>query len=141
MYDPHEAIGLKILSIDKQFPNQGIAAGQIAAGGPTGKIVIVVDKDVDVTNITEVLHAVSTRWQPYPASLVIPRGTTFGVDPSNPERLQTSKIVIDATRQLPSEGGPKSWPPMNRALLQEKAPQSVELVNKKWAEYWKDWKK
>ena len=141
MYDPHEAIGLKILSIDKQFPNQGIAAGQIAAGGPTGKIVIVVDKDVDVTNITEVLHAVSTRWQPYPASLVIPRGTTFGVDPSNPERLQTSKIVIDATRQLPSEGGPKSWPPMNRALLQEKAPQSVELVNKKWAEYWKDWTK
>ena len=92
-------------------------------------------------NINEVLHAVATRWQPDPATLIIPRGRTFGVDPSMPKRFQTSKIIIDATRQLPAEGGPKVWPPLNRVLLQEKAPESFEIVEKRWNEYWKDWEK
>ena len=140
-YDPHEAINIKVLSIKKKFPGQGIAAGQIAAGSPTGKIFIVVDDDIDVTNISQVLHAVATRWQPDPATLIIPQSNTFTIDPSTPQRLMTSKIVIDATRQLPTEGGPKKWAPVSRVLLQEKAPESFELVEKKWAEYWKDWKK
>jgi len=141
MYDPHEAIGLKVLSIKKRFPGQGIAAGQIASGLPTGKIFIVVDDDVDVTNITEVLHAVSTRWQPHPASLIIPQANSFAIDPSMPQRLLTSKIIIDATRQLPAEGGPKKWSPVSRVLLEEKAPESFKLVNEKWAEYWRNWEK
>ena len=140
-YDPHEAIGIKVLSIDKRFPGQGMAAGQIAAGSPVGKIFIVVDKDVDVMNITEVLHAVATRWQPYPASLIIPQANTVMLDPSESHRFMTSKIIIDATRQLPAEGGPKSFPPLNRNLLKDKAPQSFEIVEKKWSEYLKDWKR
>jgi len=55
------------------------------------------------------------------------------------QRLLTSKIIIDATRQLPAEGGPKEWAPVSRVLLEEKAPESFELVNEKWAEYWKNW--
>ena len=51
---------------------------------------------------------------------------------------QTSKIVIDATRQLPSEGCPKKWPKMSRVILQDKAPESFKIVEKKWDEYWKD---
>jgi len=141
MYQPHEAIGMTILSIDKRFPGQGIAAGQIAAGSPTDKIIVVVDKDVDVMNITEVLHTVATRWQPYPASLIIPQSNTFMPDPSLAQRFMSSKIVIDATRQLPAEGGPKDFPPLNRSLLKENAPQSFEIVEKKWSEYLKNWKK
>jgi UbiD family decarboxylase len=141
VYDPHEAIGIKVLSINKRFPGQGIAAGQIAAGSPTGKIFIVVDNDVDVTNITQVLHAVATRWQPHPATLIIPQGNTFSIDPSMPQRLLSSKIIIDATKQLPAEGGPKSFQPVSRVLLKKKAPESFELVEKKWSEYWKNWKK
>jgi UbiD family decarboxylase len=139
MYDPHEAIGLKVLSIKKRFPGQGIAAGQIASGLPTGKIFIVVDDDVDVTNIGEVLHAVSTRWQPHPASLIIPQAASFAIDPSMSQRLLTSKIIIDATRQLPPEGGPKKWAPVSRELLEEKAPESFKMVNEKWDEYWEGW--
>jgi 4-hydroxy-3-polyprenylbenzoate decarboxylase len=138
MYSPHEAIGINILSIKKQFPNQGMSAGQIAAGSPTGKIIIVVDEDVNIMNINDVLHAMSTRWQPDPASLIIPRGAVFSLDPSMPKRFQTSKIVIDATRQLPGEGGPKTWPPVSRALLEEKAPESFETVEKNWQQYWQD---
>ncbi len=140
-YNPHEATGMKVLSINKRFPGQGMAAGQIAAASPTAKIIIVVDKDVDVMNITEVLHAVATRWQPHPATLIIPQGNTFMVDPSLPHRTITSKIIMDATRQLPLEGGPKSFPPLNRNLLKDNAPQSFEIVEKKWSEYLKDWEK
>lgn len=140
-YDPHEAIGIKVLSIKKRFPGEGIAAGQIASGLPTGKIFIVVDDDVDVTNITKVLHAVSTRWQPHPASLIIPQANSFALDPSMSQRLLTSKIIIDATRQLPAEGGPKEWPPASRLLLEEKAPEAFGLVNEKWADYWKKWER
>jgi hypothetical protein len=28
---------------------------------------------------------------------------------------------------------------VSRVLLEEKAPESFELVNEKWAEYWKNW--
>ncbi len=141
LYDPHEAIGMRVLSINKRFAGQGIAAGQIAAGGPTGKIFIVVDKDVDVMNITEVLHAVATRWQPDPATLIIPQIWSTTPDPSAPVKRKSSRIVIDATRQMPAEGGPQSFPPLNRNLLKDKAPQSFEIVEKKWSEYLKDWEK
>jgi 4-hydroxy-3-polyprenylbenzoate decarboxylase len=141
MYKPHEAIGMVVLSINKRFPGQGIAAGQIAAASPIDKIIVVVDKDVDVMNISEVLHAMATRWQPYPASLIIPQGNTFMVDPSLAQRFVTSKIIIDATRQLPAEGGPKSFPPLNRNLLKDKAPQSFEIVERKWSEYLRDLRK
>jgi UbiD family decarboxylase len=141
MYWPMEAIGMTVLSVDKKFPNQGISAGMIAAGSPTGKIVIVVDDDVDIMNIEALLHALSTRWQPDSGSLIIPRGAIFSLDPSMPKDFQTNKIVIDATRQLPAEGGPKTWPKVSRVILQEKAPESFEMVEKKWYEYWKDFGK
>jgi 3-polyprenyl-4-hydroxybenzoate decarboxylase len=65
----------------------------------------------------------------------------MALDPSAPKRMLTSKIVIDATQQLPEEGGPKSWPPVSRVALEEKAPGSFKMVDEKWAEYWKNWKK
>lgn len=141
MYSPHEAIGINIISIKKRFPNQGMSAGQIAAGLPTGKITIVVDEDVNIMDINEVLHTMSTRWQPDPASLIIPRGAVFSLDPSMTKKFQTSKIVIDATRQLPEEGGPKKWPKLSRVILEEKAPESFEIVENNWQKYWKDFEK
>jgi 4-hydroxy-3-polyprenylbenzoate decarboxylase len=142
MYSPREAIGITFISIDKRFSGEGMATGQLVLGSnPSTKIVVVVDKDIDVTNITQVLHAIATRWQPYPASLIVPQSLKMAPDPSAPQRFLSSKIIIDATQQLPEEGGPKSWPPVSRVLLQEKAPQSFNLVDEKWAEYWKNWKK
>ena len=142
LYSPREAIGVTVLSINKRFPGDGMAAGQLAAAARffgTTKIVIVVDKDIDVTNMTKVLHAIATRWQPHPASLIIPQTWGIPLDPSAPKLFLTSKIVIDATQQLPSEGGPKKWAPVSRVLLEEKAPDSFKVVNEKWEEYWKGW--
>ncbi len=144
LYGPREAFGMLFVSINKRFPGEGVAVGQLVAGARffgTSKIIVVVDKDVDVTNVSQVLHAVATRWQPYPASVIIPQTQGMQLDPSTPIRGVTSKIIIDATQQLPQEGGPKSWAPVSRTLLEEKAPDSFKLVDEKWADYWKDYKK
>jgi 3-polyprenyl-4-hydroxybenzoate decarboxylase len=121
-----------------------MAAGQLVAAARflgTAKIIVVVNKDVDITNMTQVLHAMATRWQPHPASLIIPQTWGIPIDPSAPKMFLTSKIIIDATRQLPSEGGPKSWAPVSRVLLEKKSPESFKLVDEKWPEYWKNWNK
>jgi 4-hydroxy-3-polyprenylbenzoate decarboxylase len=140
-YRPIETLGVALLSIDKRFPGDGMTAGQhIAAGDLFAKIIIVVDKDIDVHDKTQIYQALGTRWQPDPASMLIPQTRGFPLDPSAPQRWLTSKIIIDATRQWPAEGGPESWPPASRELLQEKCPETFELVAKRWQEYWKDWK-
>jgi 3-polyprenyl-4-hydroxybenzoate decarboxylase len=103
--------------------------------GFSKKIVIVVDKDIEPSNITRVLHAVGTRWQPSPASLIVNHSIHMPIDPSCKEMFMSSKIVIDATRQLPSEGGPDSWVPDLRSVMEERAPEAFEIVDKKWNDY------
>jgi hypothetical protein len=46
-----------------------------------------------------------------------------------------SGIVIDATRQLPAEGGPAFNAPVSKVLLEEGAPDAFALVESKWDEY------
>jgi len=47
----------------------------------------------------------------------------------------SSKIVIDATRQQPGEGGPDVYPEDNRTVMEERAASAFEIVEKKWASY------
>ena len=139
LYSPPETPTLVIVSIDKRFPGEGIEAGMLILGyrmiGFSKKIVIVVDKDIEPSNITRVLHAVGTRWQPVPASLIVNHSIHMPIDPSCKEMFMSSKIVIDATRQLPSEGGPDSWVPDLRSVMEERAPEAFEIVDKKWNDY------
>jgi 4-hydroxy-3-polyprenylbenzoate decarboxylase len=136
MHIPTDATGYTIISIDKKQAGAGIAAGQIVAGSLSiAKVVIVVDKDVDVLNWTDVMSAVGSRWQPHPGTLIVPQVTGFRLDPSAPVRGMTSKVIIDATRQFPEEGGPDSFPPANRTLLEDMCPEAFELVDGKWDEY------
>jgi len=131
-----QSLGIYYMSIDKTKAGQGLAAGHVfAAGYLPAKVVVVVDKDVDVYNTDQVLSAIGSRWQPHPASTTIPQIEGFFLDPSVPQRGMTSKIVIDATQQLPGEGGPADWPPANRTLLEEGAPGAFDLVRKRWSEY------
>ncbi|MDH3512246.1 MAG: UbiD family decarboxylase [Gammaproteobacteria bacterium] len=140
IHSPLWAVGVTVLSIDKKFPGEGIAAGEhVAAGRLVTKTVITVDKDVDVLNFRDVLHAVGSRWQPHPASLTIPQitGMPSSIDPSTPVSGITSKIIIDATKQFPAEGGPAAWAPVSRTVLEEQCPEAFDLVDGKWAEYFR----
>jgi UbiD family decarboxylase len=133
-----EAPGVVVASIDKRFVGDGLAAGQqIAASNIMAKVTIIVDKDVDVLDTSQVLHAVGSRWQPKPATLVIPHAHASGLEPSAIHPRVTSRIIIDATKQLPDEGGPKEWPAVSRELLMESCPDVFDLVDGKWPEYWK----
>jgi 4-hydroxy-3-polyprenylbenzoate decarboxylase len=139
-YRPVETTGVAVLSINKRLPGEGMAAGQhVAAADLFAKIIIVVDGDIDVQNKTQIFHALGTRWQPNPGALIIPQTRGMPLDPSAPTRWLTSKIVIDATRQLPSEGGPEKWPEVSRVLLEQQSPDTFALVASRWAEYWQDW--
>lgn len=139
-YRPIETIGVAVLSIDKRFPGDGMTAGQhVAANDLFAKLVIVVDRDVDVRNKTEIFQAIGTRWQPHPASQLIPQTRGFPLDPSAPTRWMTSKMIVDATRQWPAEGGPEKPPRISREILEEMSPGTFELVASRWQEYWKDW--
>jgi 4-hydroxy-3-polyprenylbenzoate decarboxylase len=141
LYRPVETNGVVLVSIDKRLPGDGMIAGQhLAAGDMFSKAIIVVDRDIDLHDKAQIFHALGTRWQPDPASLLISQTKGFPLDPSAPTRWLTSKMVIDATRQLPAEGGPDKWPAVSREVLNEQSPGTRELVDRRWAEYWKNWK-
>ncbi len=139
LYTPSETANIVIASIDKKFPGEGIEMGMFILGYRTvgfgKKIVIVVDSDIEPSNIPRVLHAVGTRWQPVPGSLLVDHTIHMPIDPSLKDMFKSSKIVIDATRQLPSEGGPDSWAPDLRTVMDEQAPEAFQIVDKKWDEY------
>jgi UbiD family decarboxylase len=62
------------------------------------KLVVVVDDDIDVTNESEVLWALATRFQADRDLLVIPGSLGAMLDPSASEEGLTAKMGIDATR-------------------------------------------
>lgn len=135
LISPRGANGVVVIAIDKKFPGEGMAAGQyVAANAGLNKVVIVVDKDLNILDPSQVLHALGARWQPS-ASLLIPQTQMMMPDPSRPRWGLSSKMVIDATRQLPGEGGPKSWAPLNRDLLAQGAPGAFDLVDSRWQDY------
>jgi 4-hydroxy-3-polyprenylbenzoate decarboxylase len=140
-HSPVEWTGIGILSIDKQKPGQALEIGRkVATLVPITKVCIVVDKDVDVLNRTEVMQAVGARWQPHPATEIIKEARGMALDPSSPNRPMSSKIVVDATRQWPEEGGPPVYPERNRDLLSRLAPDSWDIVMRNWEKYHQGWK-
>ena len=118
------------MSIDKTASGQGLKAGLTVADMlPLAKVVVVVDKDINVLDRTAVVFAMGSRWQPDPATEIISKIGAVMTDPSQLVEGETSKIVIDATRQWPEEGGRDQFPETNRALLKQLAPNVFEEVD------------
>lgn len=140
--NPQDTMGIVVMSIDKTGPGQGLKGGlAIAKRNPIAKVVIVVDKDVNILDRTEVMFAIGSRWQPHPASAIIEKSFGLMTDPSQVEYASTSKIVIDATRQLPGEGGKAEFPRTNRELLSEQAPAAFAEVDRLYGGVLAAWKR
>ena len=139
LHMPPEIPSMVIACINKRLPGEGIEAGLLIMGyrmiGFSKKMIIILDKDVDPTDLTRVLHAVTTRWQPWPASLTVRQTFSFMIDPSTHRNALSSKMLIDATRQLPAEGGPNVFAEDNRTVMEERAADSFKLVDRRWDEY------
>ncbi len=142
LHTPVESTGITIVSIRKTKAGQGLVVGNaIAKFVPISKVVVIVDEDVDVLNRTEVMHTIGSRWQPYPAAEIIESARGMPLDPSSPDRPNSSKIVIDATKQWPEEGGPDVYPGLNRTLLEEQAPQSFTRLDEYFGDLFDTWER
>ncbi len=139
---PQYAMGVVIMSIDKQEPFEAIKAGEsISKSNPIAKVIIVVDADVNILDPVDVMAAVGARWQPYPAAKIIEKAFGLFTDPSQVVYEETSKIVIDATRQMPEEGGQEEFPISNRQYLTDGAPEVWDIVDAKFGDMLKNWKR
>jgi 4-hydroxy-3-polyprenylbenzoate decarboxylase len=132
---PNDAHGLLYISIKKDAPGQAFEVARPSAmHNPLARVVIVVDDDIDVLDSAAVRFAMGSRWQPGTASEIIENRRAFPLDPASPDRKTTSKIIIDATRQWPEEGGPKNYQRLNRTVFDEMAPDALERIIAKWPE-------
>lgn len=101
----HEAANpmLVVISIRQQYPGH---AKQVLVGASNtqttihSKIIIVVDEDVDVTDLDDVMWAVCTRIDPARDTELLRRCPSNFLDPAIPpgQPPMTSRLLIDATR-------------------------------------------
>jgi UbiD family decarboxylase len=136
-----DTTGLAYVRIKKTKPGQGLKIGKLLASiVPLFKVTVVVDEDVDVLNWYEVGLAIGARYTPATATEIF-EGRGMPLDPSSGDRGKSSKLVIDATRQWPEEGGPEVYPELNRTLLEELAPDAFDRAFSKWGDVINQWGK
>lgn len=75
------------------------------------KILIVVDKDIDIYNVEDVIWAISMRAQPYTDTFVIDNHIGFPLDPSSNRPGVSSHMGIDATVKIPERFD--TYPPLS----------------------------
>jgi 4-hydroxy-3-polyprenylbenzoate decarboxylase len=123
MHFPAEGIfhNLVLIAIDKRYP--GHARKVMSACWGLGqlmfsKIIVVVDKDVNVQNVSEVAWIVGTHVDPE-RDVQFTRGPMDDLENASDLPAYGSKMGIDATRKWPSEGFSRVWPA--RILTTERA--------------------
>ena len=140
---PSDMVGFFFMSIDKQRPGEAIEhAEKFAQFLGIAKVLVVVDKDVNIHNSLEVVRAMAARWQPGTASKILKNAVGLSTDPSSmgdPNSTGynshlSSKIIVDATRQWPEEGGPENFAPMNKDCLLDSYPDSFNIIENKWGQ-------
>jgi 4-hydroxy-3-polyprenylbenzoate decarboxylase len=140
---PVDTTGWCFIKIKKTEPGQGLKAGKrLASIVPLFKVTIVVDEDVDILNWYEVGLAVGARYTPATATEIFSgRGMPLDPSSSGEDRYASSKLVIDATKQWPEEGGPENYPELNRVLLERLAPDAFNVAMANWGETINGWGK
>jgi 4-hydroxy-3-polyprenylbenzoate decarboxylase len=125
MHFPAQGIihNLEIISIDKRYPgharkimNSVWGLGQLMFS----KIVVVVDKDVDVHDVGEVAWIVGTHIDPV-RDVLMTKGPVDDLDDAAELPAFGGKMGIDATRMWPSEGYSRTWPTRIRTTEQAAA--------------------
>ncbi|MEW6356725.1 MAG: menaquinone biosynthesis decarboxylase [Planctomycetota bacterium] len=120
------------VSIEKQYPfharkviNAIWGLGQMMFT----KIIVIVDKDVDVQSVDDVLWKVGNNVDPR-RDVTFTDGPIDVLDHASPTKLVGSKMGIDATRKLPEEGHLREWPGQIKM-----SPEIAEQVKRRWKEY------
>jgi 4-hydroxy-3-polyprenylbenzoate decarboxylase len=127
----HECGGSRMLlgvSIKQRYPGHVKQAGHIAAqchvGAYAGKYIVVVDEDIDVSNLEELMWAMATRSDPASSIDIITGAWSTPLDPRldpverEKGNFTNSRAIIDACR-------PYHWrdqfPKVNRLTAEQMA--------------------
>ena len=107
----HEAGGTRLfvaVAIKQQYAGHARQVGHAVvssqSGAYTGRYVVVVDDDIDVTDLEDVVWAMCTRAEPSESIDVVTRAWSTPLDPRIPpdkravKDFTNSRLVIDATR-------------------------------------------
>jgi 4-hydroxy-3-polyprenylbenzoate decarboxylase len=103
---------LVFVSIDKKYPGHAYKVMNALWGAglmSLAKVLVVVDKEIDVQNITETWWAVLNNIDPE-RDVRFTMGPVDVLDHSSRAFSYGSKMGIDATRKLPEEGFTRQWP-------------------------------
>jgi len=123
---------LALVSIDKQYPGHARKVMHALWGlgqAMVTKVIVVVDRDVNLRDYTEVAWKALNHIDPE-------RDTEFVLGPvetlDHASRLPKygSKLGIDATRKWPEEGFTRPWPD---PIVMDEA--TRQLVDRRWREY------
>lgn len=107
---------MTVIAVDQAYPGHATQAllvgGQTGTSAYAGRLVVVVDPDIDITNLTDVMWAVMTRCDPARDVTIVKRAWSGPLDPAiHPdERGFNSRLLIDAT--IPWEWKERFAPPV-----------------------------
>ena len=123
------------VSIKQRYPGHAMQTGHVAAmchlGAYAGKYVVVVDEDIDVSNLEELMWAMITRSDPATSIDIIHNCWSTPLDPRIPPEekekgnLTNSRAIIDACR-------PFHWKDKFPAV-NSPPPEVVRELQQKWA--------
>jgi 4-hydroxy-3-polyprenylbenzoate decarboxylase len=126
---------LVFVSIKKTYPMQAykIMHGLWGMGQMMfSKYIVVVDEDVDVQDTREVLFRLCANTDPQ-RDTIFTKGPADVLDHATTQMGVGSKLGFDATRKLPAEGYPRSWPPLIR--MDPAVRQKIDALWKKASEH------
>jgi 4-hydroxy-3-polyprenylbenzoate decarboxylase len=133
MHFPAEGIfhNLVLVSIDKRYPgharkimNAFWGLGQLMFS----KTIVVVDKDVDVHDLSQVAWIVGTHYDPL-RDVQMTKGPVDDLDDAADLPAYGGKMGIDATKKWASEGYTRNWP--DRVVTTEAAGRrAAEILSK-----------
>ncbi|MGC9257078.1 menaquinone biosynthesis decarboxylase [Desulfurella sp.] len=122
------------VSIKKQFPAHAFKVINALWGlgmMSLTKIIVVFDENVDVQNISEVIWRLGNNIDPQ-RDIIFTKGPIDVLDHASNIAQMGSKMGIDATKKLKSEGFLRDWPDDIEMPKEIK-----DLVDKKWSKYFK----
>jgi len=124
--------GCALVSIEKSYPGQARKVLHALWGMKEfmfAKVLVVVDRDVDLNDLPAVFQKVIHSFDPH-KDLVISEGALAGFDLAARTPGYGWKVGIDATRKGAAEGHEQPWP---EGLSAD--PDIQEMVDRKWSSY------
>jgi 4-hydroxy-3-polyprenylbenzoate decarboxylase len=101
----HVSSLMTVIALRQRYDGHARRAAMIAAGSAyMGRLVVVVDEDIDPSNMNDVMWAIATRCEPSESVDILRRGWSSALDPRIAPQdkadgvSSNSKMIIDACR-------------------------------------------